>query len=91
MGMTGVKVGNVEPRVSRRGSGTNIAGQVRAQRGRYAQAVLQSLARSQHGQPAARVQKVLKSSLNPLRVRLSPSRLRQLATDIAAGRPVELS
>lgn len=91
MGMAGVTVGNGQPPVSRRGSGPSVAGQVRAQRGRYANAVLQSLARSHRGQPAARVQKVLKSSLTPLGVRLSPTRLHQLATEIAAGRPVELS
>ncbi len=91
MVMAGVTVGNVQPRGSRRGSGTSVAAQVRAQRRRYAQAVLQSLARSHQGQPAARVQKALKNSLNPLGVRLSPTRLHQLATDIAAGRPVELS
>ena len=91
MGMAGVTLGNVQPRVSRGRSVPSVAGQVRAQRGRYAHAVLQSLARSHQGQPAARVQNVLKNSLTPLGVRLSPARLHQLATDIAAGRPVELS
>ena len=91
MGMAGVTAGSVQPRVSRRGSSPSVAGQVRAQRARYAHAVLHSLARSHQGQPAARVQKVLKNSLTPLGMRLSPARLNQLATDIAAGRPVELS
>ncbi len=89
--MTSVTVGNGQPRVPRRGAGLSVAGQVRAQRGRYADAVLQSLARGHRGQPAAQVQKVLKSALTPLGVRLSPTRLHQLATDIAAGRPVQLT
>jgi hypothetical protein len=33
---------------------------------------------------------MLRSSLAPLGVRLTPARLRELAADIAAGRPVEL-
>ncbi len=91
MGMAPATVGTVQPRVPRPGSRTSVAGQLQAQRRRYAHAVVQSLARSNRGRPAARVQKVLKNSLTPLGVRLSPTRLHQLATDIAAGRPVELS
>jgi len=53
--------------------------------------VLQALARPQHGRPTAQVQRVLRESLTPLGVRLSTARLHQLATDIAAGRPVELT
>jgi hypothetical protein len=33
---------------------------------------------------------MLRDSLSPLGVRLSPTTLRELAADIAAGRPVEL-
>jgi len=61
------------------------------QRRGYARAVLQALARPQHGRPTAQVQRVLRESLTPLGVRLSTARLHQLATDIAAGRPVELT
>ena len=89
--MTGVTVEGGQPRVARRGSGPVVAQRVRAQRGRFANAVLQSLARIHRGQPPARVHKVLKSALTPLGVRLSPTRLRELASDIAAGRPVELN
>jgi len=61
------------------------------QRRGYARAVLQALARTQHGRPTTQVQRVLRESLTPLGVRLSTARLHQLATDIAAGRPVELT
>ena len=76
-----IAAGAVQPRVSQRRSSPSVAGQVRAQRARYAHAVLHSLARSHQGQPPARVQKVLKNSLTPLGVRLSPTRLHQLALD----------
>jgi hypothetical protein len=64
--------------------------QVKQQRRGYAQAVLRALARSQRGRPTAQVQRVLRDSLSPLGVRLSPTALRDLAAGIAAGRPVEL-
>jgi len=41
--------------------------------------------------PTTQVQRMLRESLTPLGVRLSTTRLHQLATDIAAGRPVELT
>jgi hypothetical protein len=40
--------------------------------------------------PTAQVQRMLRDSLSPLGVRLSPAALHELAADIAAGRPVEL-
>jgi hypothetical protein len=52
--------------------------------------VLRALARSYQGRPAAQIQTTLRASLTPLGVRLSPTALAALATDIAAGRPVEL-
>ncbi len=70
---------------------TSVARQIKDQRRGYARAVLQALARTQHGRPTTQVQRVLRESLTPLGVRLSTARLHQLATDIAAGRPVELT
>jgi hypothetical protein len=64
--------------------------QVKQQRRGYAQAVLRALARSQRGRPTAQVQRVLRDSLSPLGVRLSPTALQELAAGIAAGQPVEL-
>jgi hypothetical protein len=52
--------------------------------------VLQGLARTYRGRPAAQVAKVLRNSLTPLGVRLSPVQVRELAAHIEAGRPVEL-
>ncbi len=72
-------------------TGTSVARQIKDQRRSYARAVLQALARTQHGRPTAQVQRVLRESLTPLGVRLSTARLHQLATDITAGRPVELT
>ena len=64
--------------------------QVVAQRRGYAAAVLRALARNQRGRTTAQIQRTLRDSLTPLGLRLSPAALHQLATDIAAGRPVEL-
>ena len=72
-------------------SRASLARQVNRQRGRYAGAVLRSLARSQQGRPTAHIQHLLRNSLTPLGVRLSSAKLHQLATDITAGRPVALS
>ena len=69
---------------------TSMSRQVKQQRRGYAQAVLRALARSQLGRPTAQVQRMLRDSLSPLGVRLSPGTLHELAADIAAGRPVEL-
>ena len=66
------------------------ARQVALQRRGYAAAVLRALARNQRGRTTAQVQRMLRDSLTPLGLRLSPAALHQLATDIAAGRPVEL-
>jgi hypothetical protein len=52
--------------------------------------VLRTLARTHRGRPAIQIHATLRSSLAPLGVRLTPARLRELAADIAAGRPVEL-
>jgi len=68
----------------------SMSRQVKQQRRGYAQAVLRALARSQRGRPTAQVHRVLRDSLSPLGVRLSPTALRDLAAGIAAGRPVEL-
>jgi hypothetical protein len=64
------------------------ARQVALQRRGYAAAVLRALARHQRGRTT--IQRTLRDSLTPLGLRLSPAALHQLATDIAAGRPVEL-
>ena len=66
------------------------ARQVALQRRGYAAAVLRALARNQRGRTTAQIQRTLRDSLTPLGLRLSPAALHQLATDIAAGRPVEL-
>ena len=66
------------------------ARQVALQRRGYAAAVLRALARNQRGRTTAQIQHTLRHSLTPLGLRLSPAALHQLATDIAAGRPVEL-
>ncbi len=64
--------------------------QIRAQRRRYASAVLRSLSRTYAGQPPREVERVLASSMRPLGVRMPVGTLHQLAMEIAAGRPVEL-
>jgi len=66
------------------------AAQIKAQRRRYASAVLRSLSRTYAGRPAHEVQRVLASSMRPLGVRMNVGTLHQLAMEIAAGRPVEL-
>jgi hypothetical protein len=67
-----------------------VARQVRQQRRGYATAVLRTVARTHRGRPATQIHAMLRSSLTPLGVRLTPATLRGLAADIAAGRPVEL-
>jgi hypothetical protein len=67
-----------------------VARQVKQQRRGYAAAVLRTLARTQRGRPATQIRATLRGSLAPLGVRLTPATLRELAADIAAGRPVEL-
>jgi hypothetical protein len=74
----------------RNGGVVSVAAQVKAQRRGYARAVVRSLARAQCGQPVGQIQQVLRSALTPLGVRLSPTALRELATGIAAGTPVDL-
>jgi len=66
------------------------AAQIKAQRRRYASAVLRSLSRTYAGLPARDVQRVLASSMRPLGVRMPAGTLHQLAKEIAARRPVEL-
>ena len=68
----------------------SVARQVRQQRRGYAVAVLRTLARTHRGRPVAQIHATLRSSLTPLGVRLTPATLRELAADVAAGRPVEL-
>jgi hypothetical protein len=82
---------SVRARVRPNASRATIARQVSNQRSRYASAVLRSLARSQQGRPTPHIQHLLRNSLTRLGVRLPPAKLHQLATDIAAGRPVTLS
>jgi hypothetical protein len=67
-----------------------VARQVKQQRRGYAAAVLRTLARTHRGRPATQIRATLRGSLAPLGVRLTPATLRELAADIAAGRPVEL-
>jgi len=74
----------------RRPARISVARQVKQQRRGYAAAVLRTLARTHRGRPAIQIHATLRSSLAPLGVRLTPARLRELAADIAAGRPVEL-
>ncbi len=69
----------------------SVARQIKDQRRSYARAVLRALARTQQDRPAAQVQRVLRETLTPLGVRLPAATLQQLASDIAAGRPVELT
>lgn len=68
----------------------SVARQVKQQRRGYATAVLRTLARTHQGRPATQIHATLRSSLAPLGVRVTPAALRELAADIAAGRPVEL-
>jgi hypothetical protein len=68
----------------------SVARQVRQQRRGYATAVLRTLARTHRGRPATQIHATLRTSLVPLGVYLSPAARRELAADIAAGRPVEL-
>jgi hypothetical protein len=68
----------------------SVARQVQQQRRGYATAVLRALARTHRGRPTTQIHATLRSSLAPLGVRLTPAGLRELAADIAAGRPVEL-
>ncbi len=67
-----------------------VARQIKAQRRSYARAVLRTLARTQQDRPTAQVQRLLRDTLTPLGVRLPAATLQQLASDITAGRPVEL-
>jgi hypothetical protein len=89
---TGAAIPRSQPatRRTRRTRRTSMSRQVQQQRRGYAQAVLRALARSHLGRPTAQVQRLLRDSLSPLGVRLSPAALHELAADIAAGRPVEL-
>jgi hypothetical protein len=68
----------------------SVARQVKQQRRGFATAVLRTLARTHRGRTVNQIHATLRSSLAPLGVRLTPARLRELAADIAAGRPVEL-
>lgn len=67
-----------------------VARQVKEQRRGYARAVLAALARSLRGRPTPQVRRVLRDSLRPLGVRLSPVDLRAIAKNISTGQPVQL-
>lgn len=67
-----------------------LARQAAEARRAYAATVLRGLARTQQGQPAAQVRRLLKDALAPLEIRRTPAGWQQLATDVAAGRPVTL-
>ncbi len=69
----------------------NVARQIKAQRRGYARAVLRTLAHTQQHRPTAQVQRLLRDTLTPLGVRLPAATLQQLASDIPAGRPVDLT
>lgn len=72
-------------------SRAGVAKVVHEQRRGYARKVVQGVARTQQGRPVGQVQRVLRESLTPLGVRLTPGVLAQLAADISAGRAVALS
>ncbi len=78
------------PALARRRRPGSIAAQIKDQRRGYARAVLQGVARTYRGRPAAQIQKVVQQSLGSLGVRLSQAQARELAEHIEAGRPVEL-
>ena len=67
-----------------------VAKQAAAHRRAYAATVLRGLARTQQGQPVARVRKLVRDALTPLGIRLPPTGWQQLASDLATGRPVTL-
>ena len=67
-----------------------VAKQAAEQRRTYAATVLRGLARTQAGRPVGQVRKLVKDALTPLGIRLAPAGWAQLATDLAAGRPVTL-
>jgi len=69
----------------------NVARRIKDQRRGYARAVLRTLARTQQHRPTAQVQRLLRDTLTPLGVRLPAATLQQLASDITAGRPVDLT
>jgi hypothetical protein len=83
-------VSDLEQARRRRPTAINAARAIKEQRRGYARAVLQGVARTHRGLPAAQVRKILTQTLGPLGVRLSPAALRELAGHIEAGRPVEL-
>ena len=67
------------------------ARQVALQRRGYAAAVLRALARNQRGRTTAQIQHTFAGFAHPAGAApLSPAALHQLATDIVAGRPIEL-
>ncbi len=67
-----------------------LARTVKEQRRGYARAVLAALARSLQGRPTAQIRPILKSSLQPIGVRLSTVELQTIAKGINAGHPVQL-
>jgi len=67
-----------------------MARQAAEARRTYAATILRGLARTQQGRQVAQVRKLVKDALTPLGIRLTPAGWRQLAADLAAGRPVTL-
>lgn len=67
-----------------------LARTVTEQRRGYARAVLAALARSLQGRPTPQIRRIVKTSLQPLGVRLSIVELQTIAKDISAGHPVQL-
>jgi len=67
-----------------------LARTVKEQRRGYARAVLAALARSLQGRPTPQIRRIVKTSLQPLGVRLSTVELQAIAKGISAGHPVQL-
>jgi hypothetical protein len=78
-----------QPPATRRGR-SGVAEQRRQHRRTQAEAMLRGIARSQRGQPAARVRVLLAQALRGVQVRLPAHTLTELADAISAGRPVAL-
>ncbi len=67
-----------------------LARTVKEQRRGHARAVLAALARSLQGRPTPQIRQIVKTSLQPLGVRLSTVELQTIAKGISAGHPVQL-
>ncbi len=67
-----------------------LARTVKEQRRGYARAVLAALARSLQGRPTPQIRRIVKTSLQPLGVRLATVELQAIAKGISAGHSVQL-